>query len=163
MTRQVRIPPLSFRDFITQLSLASQRFNFNETGHSQRLARQCLLVLNENLKEGIPGTGYLIKDEVVIPGIPEIAEDQIPEEVWYAYRFWPDHIFDVEIPIPAEFIIALRDLLSTEIVIRDHHCEGKLQNLHEVQEWLQAFQNAAIQFKPSFNLIACFAERSGSY
>jgi hypothetical protein len=63
-TQSVRIPTLVyFRDFVTvraQLSPTSERFYLDEKEHSQRLALLCLLVLNENLTEGIPGTGYLV-------------------------------------------------------------------------------------------------------
>jgi hypothetical protein len=151
-TQFVRIPHLSFRDFLTvraQLSPISERFYLDEKEHSQRLALQCLLVLNENLREGIPGTGYLVEDVSVNPGIPEIAEGQISEEVWYACRFWPDHIVDVESPVSVEFIAALHNLLSTKIVLWMEivTAKGKFRNLRRVREWLQVlviFHNAVL-------------------
>jgi hypothetical protein len=105
--------------------------------------------LNANLREGVSGTGYLADDESVNPGIPEIGTSQISEEVWYACRFWLDHITDVESPVPVEFRIALRDLLSTKIVlwIEIVTAKGKFRNLRRVREWLQVlvvFQNVVI-------------------
>jgi hypothetical protein len=152
MDQPVRILHLSFRDFVTvraQLSPTSERFYLNEKEHSQRLALLCLLVLNENLREGIPGTGYLTGDESVNPGIPEVGEGQISEEVWYACRFWPDHVFD-EIPVSTELIAALRVLLSTKIVfwIEIVTTKGKFRNLRRLREWLQVlaiFQDAVLQ------------------
>jgi len=150
----VRILHLSFRDFFTvraQLSPTSEWFYLDEKEHSQRLALLCLLVLNESLAKGIRGTGYLVGHETVNPGIPEIAEGQISEEVWYACRFWPDHIVDVESPVSAEFIAALRNLLSTKIVLWMEivTAKGKFRNLRGVREWLQVLivlHNAILQF-----------------
>jgi hypothetical protein len=90
----------------------------------------------------------------VNPGIPEIAEGQISEEVWYACRFWPDHIVDVESPVSVEFIAALRNLLSTKIVLWMEivTAKGKFRNLRRVREWLQVlvvFHNAVLRlFNP---------------
>jgi hypothetical protein len=157
-TQSVRIPHLSFRDFVTvraQLSPTSERFYLNEKEHSQRLALLCVLVLNDNLKEGIPGTGYLDEDWSVSPGIPEIVEGQMSEEVWYACRFWLDHIVDVEGPVPAEFIAALRDLLCTKLQlwIEILTAKGKFRNLRRVREWLQVsvvFHYTVLSFIESY-------------
>jgi hypothetical protein len=163
----VRILHLSFRDFITvraELPPTSEQFYLDEKEHSQRLALLCLLVLNENLKECIPGTGYLVGDEFVNSGIPDIAEGQISEEVWYACRFWPDHIVDVESPVSVEFIAALRNLLSTKIVLWMEivTAKGKFRNLRRVREWLQVlvvFHNAVLQIiQPLANSTVHFAE-----
>jgi hypothetical protein len=163
----VRILHLSFRDFITvraQLSPTSERFYLDEKEHSQRLALLCLLVLNESIREGIPGAGYLVGDNSVNPGIPEIAEGQISEEVWYACRFWPDHIVDVESPVSVEFIAALRNLLSTKIVLWMEivTAKGKFRNLRRVREWLQvltALHNAVLQIiQPHPNSTVHFPE-----
>jgi hypothetical protein len=148
----VRIPHLSFRDFVAvraQSSPGSRQFYLNEKEHSQRLALLCLLVLNENLKEGIPGIGYLIKGESVNTGIPEFAEGHISEEVWYACRFWADHIVDVESPVSTELIAALRDLLFTKVVfwIEIVTVKGRFRNLRRLREWLQVlvvFQDAVL-------------------
>jgi hypothetical protein len=70
INQPIRILHLSFRDFITvraQLSSTSERFYLDEKEHSQRLALLCLLILNESLTKGIPGTGYLVGDTSVNP------------------------------------------------------------------------------------------------
>jgi hypothetical protein len=141
-TQLVRIPHLSFRDFVTaraQSSPGSGQFYLDEKEHSQRLALLCLVVLNENLKEGIPGTGHLFEDVSVIPGIPEVGEGQISEEIWYACRFWADHIIDVESPVSTQLITSLRDFLSTKIVLWMEivTAKGKFRNLRRLREWLQ--------------------------
>lgn len=138
----VRIPHLSFRDFVTiraELSSASKRFYLNKKEHNARLAYICLLILNKNLKRTIPGTGYLSEEESAVPRIPRIADDLIPEEVWYACRFWLDHIIDVECPIPPELIVALQDFVSTRIVLWTEivAAKGKFRNLQGVRKWLQ--------------------------
>jgi hypothetical protein len=148
----VRFLHLSFRDFISvraQLSPDSKRFYLDEKDHSQRLALLCLVVLNENLTQDIPGIGYLTEERSVKPGIPEIAEGPISEHVWYACRFWTDHVVDITSPVSFKFIAALRNLLSTQIVLWMEivAVKGKFQKLNKVREWLQVFKSTDFVFR----------------
>ena len=103
-TRQLlRILHLSFRNLITVRTRSSpdtQRFSLDDKTHSRRLALLCVVVLNKHLTRDIPGTGYLAVDEDMTTGIPEIGP--VSGEVWYACRFWLDHISDVDGPVSAE-------------------------------------------------------------
>jgi hypothetical protein len=63
-SQPVQIIHLSLRDFLTyraQISPLHQRFYVNEIDQSERLALLCLLVMNEDFKACIPGTGYLTR------------------------------------------------------------------------------------------------------
>ena len=86
------------------------------------------------------GTGYLTRDDCVTPGVPEVG--LVSEEVWYACRFWPDHMGDVSSPVSAGLIGALRNFLSTQIVlwIEILASRGEFRNLHRVREWLQVLK-----------------------
>jgi hypothetical protein len=92
--------------------------------------------LNKHLTRDIPGTGYLAVDEDMTTGIPEIGP--VSEEVWYACRFWLDHISDVDGPVSAEFMAALRGLLSTQLVlwIEIVAAKGEFQDVRRVREWI---------------------------
>ena len=95
--RPVRILHLSFRDFLTTRAQSPQegmRFYLDEKHHSQRLALLCLVILDQKLKPSVPGTGYLSQSVSDMYGVPTI--DDVSEELWYACKFWIDHLLDVE-------------------------------------------------------------------
>jgi hypothetical protein len=62
-----------------------------------------------------------------------------------------NHIIDVESPVSVELIAALRNLLSTKIVLWMEivTAKGKFRNLRRVRDWLQVLivlHNAVFQF-----------------
>ena len=57
--------------------------------HNRRLALLCLQVINNELSESTPGTGYTNRNEI---GVPKVADHLIPEHLKYACRFWVDHL-----------------------------------------------------------------------
>jgi hypothetical protein len=127
----------SLHEFITvraHASSESQPFYLNETEHSQRLALLCLEVLNKQLKEDILGTGYLT--QIQEHGIPVIAEDEITEELWYACRFWIDHLLEVKTPLMS-LVASLQTFLSDKAVLWMEllASKGRFRGLAEVQEW----------------------------
>lgn len=89
--KPIRILHQSFHDFITKRA-GEHRFYICLTDHHQQMAISCLKILNKQLKEPIPGIGYLSR-EVSIPdsGIPTILDASISEELWYSCQFWTDH------------------------------------------------------------------------
>ncbi|KIM76163.1 hypothetical protein PILCRDRAFT_651647 [Piloderma croceum F 1598] len=112
----IRIIHLSFRDFLTygtQVSL-NECFRVSEREHSQRLALSCLHLLNEDLTSDIPGTGYLSElapETMVIPPL------DVSEALWYACRFWAEHIIEVEGSIldgGFEFQVSLSGFIQSE-------------------------------------------------
>jgi len=114
-TLLIRIVHLSFPDFLTyrpKSSSVHECFHVSEREHSQRLALLCLHVLNEDLMPGIPGTGYLTSPT---PGIPPLEESQVTEVLWYACRFWAEHIIKVESPVLKAFLGPLHQFLTENL------------------------------------------------
>jgi hypothetical protein len=141
----IRILHLSFRDFLAyhgQFPSVHERFQVNEREHSQRLALSCLHVLNEDLTADIRGTGYLTTEfsteSVEIERIP-LDGSQVTEVLWYACRFWTEHILDVEGPVSVAFLGALRQFLTEKLIIWIEVLNSRypFQTLYAVREWLQ--------------------------
>jgi len=138
----IQIIHLSFRDFLTYRALCSpeyERFQIREGENSQRLSFLCLRILNEDLTPGIPGTGYL---SGVIPhtaGIPLLHESRISEALWYACRFWNEHIIEVQGPVTEDFLDALRKFLTEKLTVWMEVLYSKypFQTLTPLREWLQ--------------------------
>jgi hypothetical protein len=118
-------------------SSESRQFHLNETEHSQRLALLCLEVLNIQLKEGIPGAGYLSgSTQTQEPGIPQISEGEITAELWYACRFWIDHLLEVKTPMIG-LVASLQTFLLDKVVLWMEvlASKGQFRGLAQVQEW----------------------------
>jgi hypothetical protein len=135
--RPVRIQHQLLREFLTvqaKLLPETELFYINEVEHSQRLVLLCLGVLNQCMMQNIPGTGYLCGHT---HGIPKIAGDHITEELWYACRFWIDHLVEVNTPMKS-----LKDLLqvffSENVVCWIEIMASRGQNcaLHRVHKWI---------------------------
>jgi hypothetical protein len=126
---------LSFRDFITSraLSTPSSEFYISEEEHSARLALLCLTTLNEKFHPDAPGLGYLGGPD---EGIPQVGAD-LSEEVWYACRFWINHVVDVKHP-SIDVVNALAHFLSTRFVawVEIIVSRGRFQSFVAVREWI---------------------------
>jgi hypothetical protein len=138
----IRILHLSFRDFITsraQSSLIHQRFYISEKEHNQRLAMLCLHVLNEDLTPHTPGTGYLSESGSDTDGIPSIVESDVSEVVWYACRFWTEHIIEIEGDTSDTVLDNLRKFLADKLTlwIEVLNTQYPFQSLSRVRAWLQ--------------------------
>jgi hypothetical protein len=138
--RPVQILHLSLRDFLVNRAQSSQdtkRFYICEKEQSQRLATLCLTVLNDDLKQETPGVGYLMGSSL---GIPQsmIVDGTISEELWYACRFWMDHITDVEAPVPNGLIESLQSFVSTQLIfwIEVVTLKDKFTKLVKVRKWV---------------------------
>ncbi|KIM84261.1 hypothetical protein PILCRDRAFT_6526 [Piloderma croceum F 1598] len=142
----IRILHLSFRDFLAyhgQFPSVHECFQVNEREHSQRLVLSCLHVLNEDLTADIRGTGYLTTRfsselTVEVERIP-LDGSQVTEVLWYACRFWTEHILDVEGPVSDAFLAALRQFLTEKLIIWIEVLNSRypFQTLYAVREWLQ--------------------------
>jgi hypothetical protein len=135
----VKFLHLSLRDFLTARagsSLVGQQFLINEKDHSERLASLCLTMLNNDLKNCEWGIGYLADKEA--NGVPENGNKFIPEELWYACRFWMDHVADVECPV-SNLITLLTDFLSNNVVswIEVITSKGRYQSFSKLRAWIQ--------------------------
>jgi hypothetical protein len=140
-SRQVQTIHLSSRDFLTHRAQSShlhQHFYINKKEHSQRLALLCLMVMNEDLQAAIPGTGYLTGQMAATEGIPSIKKSDVSEVLWYACRFWGEHIIDVEAPVSETLLDGLRIFFSAhlavwmEVLISNF----QFQSLDNVRAWL---------------------------
>jgi hypothetical protein len=142
----IHILHLSFRDFITsraQSSLIHQRYYVSEKEHNQRLATLCLHVLNEDLTSHTPGTGYLSESASDTEDIPSIGPSDVSEAVWYACRFWMEHVIEIEIEIEGDTSDTLLDSLHKFLAerltlwIEVLSTQYPFQSLSGVRAWLQ--------------------------
>ena len=135
----IHILHLSFRDFITfraQSSLTHQRYYVNEKEHNQRLATLCLHVLTVDLTSHTPGTGYLSEST---EGIPSIDSSDVSETVWYACRFWMEHIIEIEGDTSDTLLDSLRKFLAEKLIlwIELLSTQYPFRSLSGVRAWLQ--------------------------
>jgi hypothetical protein len=95
------------------------QFYLDKNEHNQRLALLCCTVLNQAL-------GKDVRDAMGHP------------TVWYACRFWVNHIIEVDSAVP-EVIDALRIFLTTKVRswIRAVGSSGMVWKLSEVRLWVQ--------------------------
>jgi hypothetical protein len=138
----IKILHLSFREFITSRAQSSpnhQHFYVSEKEHSQRLASLCLRVLNEDLTSHTPGTGYLSETASDSKGIPSIVHSHVSEVVWYACRFWTEHIVEIEDAASKTFLDSLRKFLAEKLTLWTEVLSTRytFQSLSRVRAWLQ--------------------------
>lgn len=138
----VRVLHQSLREFLVFRAGGTAEyanFQIDELKHSQDLALLCLRLLNQDLRDGTVGTGYLLEDESELPGVPTIGEGEITEALGYACRFWVDHLLDVKAAASVELIEALEEFMRERAVIWMEvlAARGGLRGLLEVREWIQ--------------------------
>jgi hypothetical protein len=138
----IHILHLSFRDFITcraQSSLIHRCYFVSEKEHNQRLAILCLHVLNEDLTLHTPGTGYLTESSSDTEGIPSVVPSDVSEIVWYACRFWTEHIIEIEGETSDTVLDGLRKFLAEKLTlwIEVLSTQYPFQSLSRVRAWLQ--------------------------
>ncbi|KAK7460623.1 hypothetical protein VKT23_009342 [Stygiomarasmius scandens] len=153
---------LSLREFVTMR--ASPPYLIEEKDHSQRLALSCLRTLNKFFNDGIPGTGYLVDTELGLDeylSVPNVPSNSIPEETWYACRFWTEHLLDVQLP-SEELQSLLAPFLNQNIV---HWVEvmisvGRYQRWFPVWRWMKnnlSIMLVDINFETNFSRSVHFA------
>ncbi|THU76547.1 hypothetical protein K435DRAFT_153723 [Dendrothele bispora CBS 962.96] len=151
VSRPLQVLHLSFREFVT--ARADPPFFVDQKSHSQRLVLSCLQVLNETLKDDIPGTGYLAESDEYFT-VPIVSSDNLSEEAWYACRFWTEHVLDVRSP-SRELQSSLAVFLGTKGIIRWMEVIislGRYQKWIPVWEWMKC--QTASSLKQKF-LVLC--------
>ncbi|KDQ13880.1 hypothetical protein BOTBODRAFT_362797 [Botryobasidium botryosum FD-172 SS1] len=133
----VRVLHLSLRDFLTTRAPSSAPFRICEKDHSQRLGLLSLAFLNEGLKRGTPGVGYLQSASL---GIPTVSKSQISEELWYACEFWIAHVLEYEAPAPTALAELLRKFLSAQLISWMEICTSvdTFKGFQQVRAWIQS-------------------------
>lgn len=109
-------------------------FAINVKIHNQVLALSCIKVINKDLDENTPGTGYLYGTR---NGIPKLSADAISEHLWYACRFWMEHLVmngDQGPEVVEELEMFLTEKLQKWIEIVA--CMGQIQKLEPLIDWI---------------------------
>ncbi|KAJ7580620.1 hypothetical protein C8J56DRAFT_895994 [Mycena floridula] len=104
-----------------------------------KVALVCVQVLNGALSKPIIGTGFM--QNALSPRVSDIPQDsELSAEVWYACRFWLDHVLDIGTTYPSMlFMTALRKLLTThmrtwiEVMIS----RRRFRRLSGLREWIR--------------------------
>jgi hypothetical protein len=142
----IRILHLSFRDFLTVRARSSPDsvcYYVNEKEHGQRLALMCLVTMNEHLKRDICGIEDLTMPTSEIDGIAETVRKCVTEPLWYACRFWTEHLAQVEGPVSDQFAGMLRRVLSKHLLswMEVMALKGVLRDMTDMlltlRNWLQ--------------------------
>lgn len=139
----VRFLHQSLPEFLTQRAgspnapAGSHVFLIDDKAHSGTLALLCLSLLNRELRSDMPGVGYLAKNKEEYPAIPVISERDIPEELWYACRFWVEHLLDVEPSALPDVMEQLEVLIYTKLTLWMELMAacGRYEGLSKLQEW----------------------------
>jgi hypothetical protein len=95
--------------------------------------------MNEDLTFGIPGTGYLSGLPLATNNIPRLKESQVSDVLWYACRFWAEHIIEVEGPVSQTFLNSLHQFLTKKLVtwVEVLNSRYPFRSLVGVRQWLQ--------------------------
>ncbi|QRV97965.1 hypothetical protein RhiJN_25984 [Ceratobasidium sp. AG-Ba] len=104
-TQPVRLLHPSLRDFLTARpgrTIGHAEFHIQQEGANRYLAILCLKVLNQELTSDLPVAGYLSKETTTLSRIPLLKNSCISEALWYACRFWAEHIYDAVQPEEAQ-------------------------------------------------------------
>ncbi|KAF8594480.1 TPR-like protein [Ceratobasidium sp. AG-I] len=141
-TQSVRVLHQSLRDFVGVRASSSPeyaKFQVDEQKHSQALAPLCLRLLNSDLCKSMVGVGYTAQNVFESPGIPSIKDGEVSEALWYACRFWIDHVLDMTPAASAELGDALELFMKTSAVpwMEIMTAKGRFRGLSEVREWAQ--------------------------
>lgn len=134
-TQPVRVLHKSLRDFLVERS--TDQFHIVEKENSAELAQLCLDILNRELGVDTSGATNLAWETQEIPGVPNVNDGTISEALWYACRFWPDHVCDANPSdkLQEALVNFMDNILTTwlKVVI----VNGTCRNLAEVREWMQ--------------------------
>ncbi|KAF8075998.1 hypothetical protein FPV67DRAFT_392745 [Lyophyllum atratum] len=130
---------LSLREFLTSSNRVKSNYFIDMQANNSRLALHCLQLLNKELPaQDIPDLGYLTTVGVA-DGMPIIPREHVSEAVWYACRFWADHMKDIYAQsISPGYVPALREFLTQHLVTWLEIVTGveRYQELFVVKKWL---------------------------
>ncbi|QRV93102.1 hypothetical protein RhiJN_21120 [Ceratobasidium sp. AG-Ba] len=150
----VRVLHQSLRDFLVLRYKSCpqySRFLVDERVMSSKLAALCLSALNRGLSQDMLITGYLsVRSQN--RGVPKLNEGRISEALWYACRFWPDHVCDIKDggTVEEELMSFMENHIVKWLEIMASH--GKCRDLTEVRDWIEdkLSQEAVLQVQGSY-------------
>ncbi|KAB5591454.1 hypothetical protein CTheo_5099 [Ceratobasidium theobromae] len=113
------------------------------TASSQALTYLCLHCMNSRLNRGINGLGFLSNLGDTNEGIPKIAAEQVPMELWYSCRFWIKHLLDVPQPLPVPLLEQLKDFLERRLVLWMElvSAYGQYEGASDIFKWTKTHSN----------------------
>lgn len=138
----IQILHQSLHNFLTDRAHAKQEwklFSVDEEVQNQRLALLCLQVINNELSESTPGTGYIYGKET---GVPKVVEHLFPEHLKYTCRFWVDHLICDNKP-SQETTQALQEFFSNKFTLwlELTACIGPIIDLNPLVTWINVSIN----------------------
>ncbi len=146
--RPVEILHQSVHDLLVNRAKDVESWKFfavNEKLQHKKLAALCIHVINAELSEDTPGTGYIDDEE----RMPKMPDDAIPEHLWYACRFWIEHLLAIEEPEPElidgiQLFLNEKLLLWLEVII----CKGQLRQLNfsSLIDWIHVSSYFKLHF-----------------
>ncbi|QRW07261.1 hypothetical protein RhiLY_06260 [Ceratobasidium sp. AG-Ba] len=138
-SQPVRLLHQSLRDFLvvrSRFCSGYSRFALDEGAMSSNLAVLCLGVLNYDLEQKMSFSEYLSVASQN-RGIPELGKGEISEALWYACRFWVDHVCDVEDAgvVQEGLLVLWENNITTWLAVMASN--GQCRGLSEVREWME--------------------------
>ncbi len=146
----IQILHQSLHDFLSGRAFAVESwkvFAIDEKLHNQDIALQCINIINTELSESTPGTGYLWGGQ---RGMPKISDNSISEHLGYACRFWMEHLIEVSEP-HEELIDALHILLEWKFVswLELSACKWQTVSIKSLIAWINVSICLILSFKAS--------------
>ncbi|QRV93104.1 hypothetical protein RhiJN_21122 [Ceratobasidium sp. AG-Ba] len=138
-SQPVRLLHQSLRDFLVARSRSCSgysRFALDEGAMSSKLAVLCLGILNHDLEENRVFSEYLSAASQN-QGVPELGKGEISEALWYACRFWADHVCDVTDAgiVQKGLLVLMENYISIWLAVMASN--GQCRGLSEVREWME--------------------------
>jgi len=74
-----------------------------------------------------------------VEGIPSFDNSDVSEVLWYASRFWAEHIITIEQPVSENLLDSLREFLDSKLTlwIELLVTQYPFQTLSKVRIWIQ--------------------------
>jgi hypothetical protein len=111
----VRTLHASFADYLTDAHRCrNQPWFIDISSHHRHLALACFRMMKAKLKFNICGleTSHVSNDEV--PDLPARIQNYIPDHLYYACRFWADHLRRTD--FESDFLPCLNDFFSRQLL-----------------------------------------------
>ncbi|KAG8741088.1 hypothetical protein FRC10_003328 [Ceratobasidium sp. 414] len=112
--RLVSVLNASFLDYMRNPS-RSGRFYCDEANHSELLAKRCFEMMRDNLRSNMCNQGPPPVAGEDVPDQPNRIDDAIPSHLFYACRYWSDHLNQAA--DGGELLALLDDFLSHRVLL----------------------------------------------